>query len=196
MQSLCEMGLRRGVVPGQAQVPSGALPALPGWRQRVMAAARGPWGRPLTRAGATVCAVVFLSWLGARSAAQTAPPQGEPDPKLESLVTMAAAPVVSSVVTASSVNQPSDAGTEPPRTESRGVLPDGRIVLNTASVEELCRLKGIGPARAKKIVALRERLGRYRSVRQLLRVRGIGPLTLQRLRPKLVLDAPEASDAG
>jgi competence protein ComEA len=75
------------------------------------------------------------------------------------------------------------------------VLPDGRVVLNAATAEDLCRLPGIGPARAAKILELRAKLGGFRSVRQLLRVRGIGPRTLKRLSPLLVLDAPSAPEA-
>lgn len=195
MQSLHEGGLRPGVHPGRAPVPHVTAPL---WRHRVMAVARGPWGRPLGRAGATLGAVVFLAWLGARSAVST-PPQGEPDPKLESIVTMAAMPVSSVVAYKTPASRRPDAGSDaaPPEAPAAGVLPDGRIVLNVAGVQDLCRLKGIGPARANKIVALRERLGRFRSIRQLLRVRGIGPRTLQRLRPSLVLDTPPVqTDAG
>jgi len=85
--------------------------------------------------------------------------------------------------------QESDAGKD---ARPVGVLPDGRVVLNTATSEELCRLPGIGPSRAEKILALRARLGGFKSPRQLLRVKGIGPRTLKRLTPLFVLDAPPA----
>ena len=71
-----------------------------------------------------------------------------------------------------------------------GVLPDGRVVLNVASEQDLTRLPGIGPARAKAILALRLRLGRFRSLTDLRRVKGIGRRSLERLRPHAVLDAP------
>lgn len=76
----------------------------------------------------------------------------------------------------------------------RGVTADGRVVLNVASESELRSLPGVGPARAAAIVALRQRLGRYRRVEELLRVRGIGPRSLQKLRPLVVVDVP-APDA-
>jgi competence protein ComEA len=75
------------------------------------------------------------------------------------------------------------------------VLEDGRVVLNEATDEDLRRLPGIGPARAAKIIALRDRLGGFRSFRQLLQVRGIGLRTLRKLEPRMVLDAP-SNDAG
>jgi competence protein ComEA len=84
-----------------------------------------------------------------------------------------------------------DGGTEQPA----GSLPDGRIVLNVAGEEDLVKLPGIGPTRARAILALRHRLGRFRAVEDILRVRGIGRKTLRRLRPSLLLDAPRAPSA-
>lgn len=193
MQSMSDTLPRRGFGSG-AGAPSSK--AATRWRERVSAVAQGPWGRPLGRAALTAGAVVFLSWLGARSAQSTTPPEGELDPQLGSLVTMAAMPA-GSTAEATGSKQRVDAGTDSaPDAPSQGVLPDGRIVLNAADAQELCRLPGVGPARAAKILALRDRLGRFRSLRQLLRVRGIGRRTLERLRPRLVLDAPGESDAG
>ena len=67
--------------------------------------------------------------------------------------------------------------------------------MNAADERDLCRLPGVGPSRAKRILELRDKLVRFRSVRQLLRVKGIGPRTLQRMQPLIVLDPPE-QDAG
>ena len=69
------------------------------------------------------------------------------------------------------------------------VLPQGsgapavRLDLNTASVQDLDRLPGIGPVLAQRIVVHRARHGRFRSVDELLAVPGIGPRLLERLRP-------------
>jgi competence protein ComEA len=71
-----------------------------------------------------------------------------------------------------------------------GILPDGRVVLNVASEQELTQLPGVGPARAKAIFALRSRLGRFRSLNDLRRVKGIGRRSLERLRSHAVLDPP------
>jgi competence ComEA-like helix-hairpin-helix protein len=161
----------------------------PPWSERMATVARGPWARPLARASLVVSAVVFLSWLGARSAQSTTPPVGEPEAELAGLVPVS--PVEAAGSSSGSAAQPEgpDAGSR-----AAGVLPDGRVVLNAATAEDLCRLPGIGPARAAKIVELRAKLGGFRSVRQLLRVRGIGPRTLKRLSPLLVLDAPSAPE--
>jgi competence protein ComEA len=57
-----------------------------------------------------------------------------------------------------------------------------RVSLNTASEAELGQLPGIGPTRAAAIVADRSRNGRYARIEDLQRVRGIGPATIERLR--------------
>lgn len=59
----------------------------------------------------------------------------------------------------------------------------GPIDLNTATVEQLDTLPGIGPATAQAIVTYRTRHGRFRSVTELLEVPGIGPAKLEAVRP-------------
>jgi competence protein ComEA len=80
------------------------------------------------------------------------------------------------------------------------LTPDGRLILNQASAEQIRHLPGIGPKRAQAIVELRARLGgRIRKPTDLLRVRGIGPRSLRRLAPHFVLDPPKPPaprDAG
>lgn len=61
--------------------------------------------------------------------------------------------------------------------------------LNTATVAELQRLPGVGPARAEAIVAYRERRP-FRRIEELMRIRGIGRKTFRRLRPMLTLGNP------
>jgi competence ComEA-like helix-hairpin-helix protein len=61
------------------------------------------------------------------------------------------------------------------------------IDLNTATQAELETLPGIGPTRARAILELREKLGRFRRVEQLLRVRGIGRATFRKLRPRVTV---------
>ncbi len=71
-----------------------------------------------------------------------------------------------------------------------GITADGLVVLNVANAEEMTRLPGVGPSRAQAILALRERLGKFKKVSDLLRVKGIGYKTLQVLQKKVVLDLP------
>lgn len=57
------------------------------------------------------------------------------------------------------------------------------VDVNRATARELEALPGIGPALAGRIVASREEEGPFRTVEDLQRVRGIGPATVERLRP-------------
>jgi competence protein ComEA len=77
---------------------------------------------------------------------------------------------------------PSPSGT--PSRPSRGA-PAGVINLNTATVQQLDTLPGVGPVTAAAIVAWREANGKFTSVDQLGEVDGIGPARLEKLR-KLV----------
>lgn len=77
-------------------------------------------------------------------------------------------------------------------------LPDGRIDISTAGTEELERLPGIGPARARDIIAVRGQRGGFRRVEDLLDVPGIGEKTLEKLRPHVLVSgaAPRAAVAS
>ncbi|MFG0257207.1 MAG: ComEA family DNA-binding protein [Phycisphaerales bacterium JB043] len=62
-----------------------------------------------------------------------------------------------------------------------------RVDLNTASADELQLLPRIGPALSVRIVESRRDDGPFESIDDLTRVRGIGPATLQRVRPHATL---------
>ena len=63
----------------------------------------------------------------------------------------------------------------------------GVVNVNTASVEPLTLLPGIGESRAQEIVALRKRQGTIRKVEALLEVKGIGEASLAKMRPFVTL---------
>jgi comEA protein len=65
--------------------------------------------------------------------------------------------------------------------------PPGVVNINAASAEELERLPGIGPSRARAILALRAQLKHFTRLEELLRVKGIGRATFRKLRPLLSL---------
>lgn len=62
------------------------------------------------------------------------------------------------------------------------------ININTATLGELELLPGIGPALAARIIEHREKYGAFRSVDELDRVKGIGPKILERVRSLVRVD--------
>ena len=65
--------------------------------------------------------------------------------------------------------------------EGESPIGSGRISLNTATVEELDTLQGIGPVKAEAIVEYRETNGLFRSLEDLLQVNGIGEKTIEQI---------------
>jgi competence protein ComEA len=57
------------------------------------------------------------------------------------------------------------------------------IDLNRATAQDLDKLPGVGPATAKAIIDHRTRNGPFASVDDLLKVKGIGPAKLAEIRP-------------
>ena len=60
--------------------------------------------------------------------------------------------------------------------------------LNTATVEQLERLPGIGPALAKRIVEFREKKGGFKRLEELLAVPGVSEKKWKAMREYLVLN--------
>jgi competence protein ComEA len=67
--------------------------------------------------------------------------------------------------------------------------PAGAVVnVNTATLEELVRLPGIGESKARAIMEHRKERGAFRSVDQLREVKGIGDAALERIRSQVVTE--------
>ena len=66
-----------------------------------------------------------------------------------------------------------------------------RIELNSASASALRALPGIGRRRAARIVDYREEFGPFRSADELADVPGISRKLVERIRPRLSVDAPK-----
>jgi competence protein ComEA len=56
------------------------------------------------------------------------------------------------------------------------------VSINTASVEELCLVPGIGPAMAERIVSCRKEKGLFQSLEDLMNVKGIGPAKFEKMK--------------
>ena len=61
----------------------------------------------------------------------------------------------------------------------------GKVDINTAGIEELKSLPGIGEKTAEKIINKRNELGSFNSVEDLMLVPGIGSNTLEKLLPNI-----------
>lgn len=72
----------------------------------------------------------------------------------------------------------------------------GVVNLNEATLEELMRLPGVGPAKAAAILKVRERIKRFPRLAALMRVKGIGRKTFAKLRPMLTLEGPTTLQPG
>lgn len=62
---------------------------------------------------------------------------------------------------------------------------DTRVNINTASEEALQALSGIGPGKAKAIVAYREEHGNFETEEDLMKVSGIGQASYEKLRDEI-----------
>lgn len=146
-------------------------------------------GLPLPEGPRAVAGVLGTSWLKPTPAASEAPHAHGP-PRAEAAAAASASPGASV-----SAPSPAPSAEAPPAAAPVGKTADGKIILNSASAEELTQLPGVGLKRAQAIVALRTKLKRFKSATELLRVKGIGPRGLQRMLPHLVLDAPAAASS-
>lgn len=74
------------------------------------------------------------------------------------------------------------------RSESEAASASGLVNLNTADVQTLCTLTGIGASRAEDIIAYREREGPFQSIEEIKNVTGIKEGTFQKIKDKIVVE--------
>jgi competence protein ComEA len=161
------------------------------------------FAKPITRVVLAAAGLLVLAFIGKTAVAGAmgggAPAAASADTAATALAPSPAVPVPTP--TSTSAPAPTSAPTATPQAPAAAPPPtptespprssasaDDPVILNTASVDELRRLPGVGEKRANAILALRTRLGRFRAVEDLLKVKGIGRATLKRLRPLVRLD--------
>lgn len=69
--------------------------------------------------------------------------------------------------------------------EKNGVKKSGQININTAGVDQLSKLPGIGKKKAERIISFRKKNGRFRKTRDIMKVKGIGEKTFKKFAAKI-----------
>ena len=119
------------------------------------------------------------------------------------IVFLAASIAVGSLVLAARRVQPSFAPEIAPAAPLSGASAESiapaevwPVDVNRAGIDELTRLPGIGPARARAIVEERAKRGGFTALDELLDIRGIGPATLDKLAPFATVGRTAARASG
>jgi len=68
-----------------------------------------------------------------------------------------------------------------------GTSAGGPININTATVEQLDALPGVGPAIAGRIVDYREAYGAFSTIEEIMNVKGIGPATFEEIKERITV---------
>ncbi len=73
--------------------------------------------------------------------------------------------------------------------------PTAKVNINTASVEQLTALPGVGPKLAARIVEYRQKSGTFRSTQELMNVKGVGEKNYARIEAWLTVGEPPKTAA-
>lgn len=163
---------------------------------RLRELSRSPWAGPAGRALLAGLALAVLSAIGGSAlagASAAGGTTGPPDAQAAALPEPAPTPTVLAE-TVIVIPRGDGGAVAPPEAHAGPALgkatEESPVGLNTATLEDLRRLPGIGPKKAAAILALRAKLGRFRRAEELMRVKGIGRGTFKKLRPLVKVDEP------
>ncbi|MFQ6041430.1 MAG: helix-hairpin-helix domain-containing protein [Candidatus Poribacteria bacterium] len=76
---------------------------------------------------------------------------------------------------------------EPLKSKATHANPPGKINLNTATVEELESLPGIGPVMAKRIIEYRNIHGPFYNIEEIKEIKGIGEKTYEKIKALIAI---------
>lgn len=74
-----------------------------------------------------------------------------------------------------------------PPSQKKGVGKEGKVNINTATVEELKTLKGIGEKKAEAIIEYRKKNGSFKNKEELMKVRGIGKKLYESFQERVIV---------
>lgn len=73
--------------------------------------------------------------------------------------------------------------------------PSGKVNINTATVQQLTSLPGVGAKLAARIVEYRQKAGAFKTIQELMNVKGVGEKNFARLQPYLTAGEPATKPA-
>ncbi|MBN2374422.1 helix-hairpin-helix domain-containing protein [bacterium] len=79
--------------------------------------------------------------------------------------------------------------------EGKKFVSEEKININTATEEELVKLKRIGPRLAKDIIEFREKNGPFKNIEDILKVKGIGPKFWEANKDRITVSEEETKPA-
>jgi competence protein ComEA len=68
------------------------------------------------------------------------------------------------------------------------IVAGDKVNINTANKDELCALKGVGPAIAVRIIEYREKNGKFKTIEEITEVKGIGDVTFEKIKDLIVVE--------
>lgn len=84
-------------------------------------------------------------------------------------------------------NELSNANTNINVSKEGNTAEDGIININTASLEELQKINGVGEVKAKSIINYREKNGGFKSIDEMKNIEGIGDKTFEKMKDQITV---------